>query len=244
MTVRQFTAQCADDFGFKVWSLAFLALSSCSSSDDINGNLGKGTFAYQCVSVDDPACPHSGSTSSGQDPTSPANFPAALAEGAHFKVGYTAYQSTAGGNPTLKPVAPEYIQAISADGSFTALKAGKDALVARSSVDSLVFDYTVITISPISSLGVTTLDGASLPGNVSLSLGSTASYLATALGPRNEKLAGAIDYTWSSNNPKVVKIEQGNPTAHVDVDALSNGDAIITVTQGTMSVQIPITVAP
>jgi len=245
MTVREFTAQCADDLSFKMWSLLFLALSSCSSGDgSINGNLGNGTFNYTCVSSDDPACPQSSATVINETPTTPTNFPPALASGAHFKVGYTPSDPTKGGNPALKPVAPEYISALSADGSLTALKPGKDSLVARSSVDGLVYDFTVINVLPISSLAVTSVDGQPIPGDVTLNLGSTTSYLATALGPHDEKLAGAVDYTWSSNNPSVVKIEQGNPTAHVDLDALSNGSAVLTVTQGSLTITIPITVAP
>lgn len=224
----------------KWWALAFMALSSCSSgAGEINGNLGNGAFQYDCVSSDDPACPSSDPTQIG---SSPANFPAALASGAHFKVTFTANDASKGGNPSVKPVAPEYLSALSADGSFTALKPGDDALVARSSVDGLVFDFTDITISPISSLGVTTSDGQPLPTDLQLSTGGTKTLLATALGPRSEKLAGSVDYTWKSSDDTIVHLEEGNPTAHVDVDAVKAGSATLTVTQGTMTVTIPITV--
>lgn len=224
----------------KWWALAFMALSSCSSGPgEVNGNLGNGAFAYNCVSTDDPACPTSSDLQIGSPP---ATFPAALANGAHFKVTYTANDSAKGGNPSVKPVAPEYLSALSADGSFTALKPGADALVARSSVDGLVFDFTDIIISPISSLGVTTTDGQPLPTTFDLSTGGTKTLLATALGPRSEKLAGSVDYTWKSSDDTIVHLEEGNPTAHVDVDGVKAGTATLTVTQGTMTVTIPITV--
>jgi len=223
----------------KWWALAFVALSSCSSGD-VKGNLGNGSFSYVCVSGDDPACSSSGSGGAG---TSPANFPAALANGAHFKVIYSAYNSEAGGNPTLKPVAPEYISTLSADGSLIALKPGIDGMVARSSVDGLVYDFTYVTISPISSLGVTTSDGEPLPTTLQISNGGTTSLLASALGPRSEKLAGGVDYTWKSSDDTIVHLEQGNPTAHVDVDGVKAGSATLTVTQGSMTVSIPITVS-
>jgi hypothetical protein len=231
----------------KWWALAFMALSSCSSTgDDINGNLGNGTFSYICVNADDPACA-STSGGTGETGASPTNFPAAVANGAHFKVTYAANNTTQGGNPTLKPVAPEYISELSADGSLTALKPGKDAMVARSSVNGLVFDFTEITISPISSLGVTDQNGEPLPTTLQISVGSTNTLLATALGPRSEKLAGGVDYTWKSSDDTIVHLEEGNPTAHVDLDALKAGSATLTVTQGDptqggMTVTIPVTV--
>jgi hypothetical protein len=224
----------------KWWAFAFMALSSCSSGPgEVNGNLGNGAFAYDCLSPDDPACPSPDFIQIGP---SPDTFPAALASGAHFKVSYTANDTTQGGNPSVKPVAPEYLSSLSADGSFTALKPGIDAVVARSSVNGLVFDFTDITISPISSLGVTTTDGEPLPTNLELSTGSTKTLLANALGPRSEKLAGSVDYTWTSSDDTIVHLEEGNPTAHVDVDAVKAGTATLTVTQGTLTVTIPITV--
>jgi hypothetical protein len=225
----------------KWWALGFVALSSCGSADDVTGNLGNGSFSYVCVSTDDPACA-SNATGSSQVGESPASFPALLAEGAHFKMTYDP-KSSDGGNPTLKPVAPEYISALSADGSLTALKAGKDAVVARSTVSGLVYDYTYVTISPISSLGVTTLDGSPLPTSLKISTGGTTTLVASALGPRDEKLAGAVDYTWTSSDDAIVHLEEGNPTAHVDFDGMKAGTATLTVTQGTMTVTIPITVS-
>ena len=227
----------------KWWALGFVALSSCGSADDVTGNLGNGSFSYVCVNADDPACA-SDATGSGQIGENPASFPALLAEGAHFKVTYEAKDSEEGGNPILKPVAPEYIGSLSADGSLTALKAGKDAMVARSSVSGLVYDYTYITISPISSLGVTTTDGEPIPTTLQISPGGTTTLVATALGPRQEKLAGGVDYTWTSSDDTIVHLGQGNPTAHVDVMGVKSGSATLTVTQGSLTVTIPVTVLP
>lgn len=229
----------------KWWAFAFMALSSCGSADDQTGNLGNGSFSYVCVSADDPACANA-TGGTGTTGASPSNFPAAVASGAHFKVTYQANDSTQGGDPSLKPVAPEYISALSADGSLTALKPGIDDLVARSSVNGLVFDYTEIVISPISSLAVTSA-GAPLPTTVQLSVSGSERLVASVLGPHNEQLAGGIDYTWTSSDPTIVSLGEGNPTALNDVTGVKAGNATLTVTagdptQGGMKVTIPITV--
>ncbi|MEO9232474.1 MAG: Ig-like domain-containing protein [Polyangiaceae bacterium] len=231
----------------KWWAFAFLALSSCgSSASEVNGNLGNGKFSYVCVNDDDPACASASSTSGSAGMTAPI-FPSVIASGAHFKLTYDATQSAEGGNPILKPVAPEYISALSADGSLVALKPGKCALVARSSVSGLVYDFTEITISPISSFTVTDTSGT-VPTSIQLPIDGSKRLIAAALGPRNEQLAGGIDYTWTSSDPTIASVDPSNTTV-VDLTGNKVGSATLTVTegvvgQGGMSVSIPVTVTP
>jgi uncharacterized protein YjdB len=66
--------------------------------------------------------------------------------------------------------------------------------------------------------------------------------LATALGPRSEKLAGGVDYNWTTSDATIVSLGEGNPTAHIDVTGVKAGSATLTVTQGSMTVTIPVTV--
>lgn len=228
------------DWKGKIPALAFLALSSCSSGpSETNGNLGNGTFSYTCVSAQDPACAKDDGDIFTDVPASTAAiFPTTIANGGRFKLAYQANSNSKAGNATLRPVSPVILDTSGLDGTVQALRPGKDALVARSSIDSLVFDFTYITVSPISAVGVIDSTGATPPATVKTSAGDTLTYVATALGPHNEKLAGSVDYTWSVDDTTVLTLGEGNPVAKIDVEVAADATgktAHLTVTQGTLT---------
>jgi len=228
------------DWKGKIPAIAFLALSSCSAGpSEINGNLGNGTFSYTCVSSEDPACAtDDGNIFTSTPSTTAAVFPTTVASGGRFKLAYDPNSSSQAGNPTLTPVSPAILDPSGLDGAITALRPGKDGLVVRSSVDGLVFDFTYITVSPISSVGVTDTSGLAPPATIKPSAGDKLTYVATALGPHSEKLAGSVDYTWSVDDTSVLTLGEGNPIAKIDVTVASDAagkTAHLTVTQGTLT---------
>ena len=237
------------DWKGKIPAFAFLALSSCSAGpSETNGNLGNGTFTYTCVSAEDPACATGdGDIFTNVPSTTASIFPTTVANGGRFKLAYQANTSDSKvGNPILRPVSPVILDTSGLDGTVLALRPGKDALVARGSVDSLVFDFTYITVSPISAVGVVDTSGATPPATVKVSAGDKLTYIATALGPHNEKLAGSVDYTWSVDDTTVLTLGEGNPIAKIDVTvdsaATSGKTAHLTVAQGTLTQVIAIEV--
>ncbi|MGH7284593.1 MAG: hypothetical protein ACRELY_23965 [Polyangiaceae bacterium] len=234
------------DWKGKIPAIAFLALSSCSSGpSEVNGNLGNGTFSYTCVSTEDPACATGdGDIFTNTPSTTAAVFPTTVASGGRFKLAYQANNSSAAGNPSIRPVSPAILDSSSGlNGEITAVRAGKDGLVVRSSVDGDVFDFTYITVAPISSVGIIDSSGGAPPSQITLSDGDKLTYVASALGPHGEKLAGAVDYTWTVDNPALLTLGEGNPTAKIDVTkGTGTGTAHLTVTQGTLTQTLTIEV--
>lgn len=219
----------------KIPAIALLGLASCSSAGSkIPGNLGNGTFSYTCVSTEDPACAtHSSDPFITTPSTTAETFPTTVAEGGRFKLAYDAKSSSQAGNPSIKPVSTVILDTSGVDGAILAARAGRDGLVVRSSVDGLVYDFTFITVSPISSVAITGTDGTPPPATITLTQGQTSTYIATALGPHDEMLAGSVDYAWSVDDPTLLTLGQGNPTAKIDVTAGSKtGTAHLTVTEG------------
>lgn len=236
------------DWKGKIPAVAFLALASCSSGpSEINGNLGNGTFSYTCVSSEDPACAtDDGDIFTDTPSMTAAVFPTTVASGGRFKLAYQANDSRSAGNPDLRPVSQAILDSSGLDGTIQAMRPGKDGLVVRSTVDSNVYDFTYITVSPISSVGVIDKSGSTPPAIISAASGDTLTYVASALGPHGEKLAGSVDYTWTVDDPTLLSLGEGNPIAKIDVTiastATSGQTGHLTVTQGTLTQTLAIKV--
>ena len=223
------------DWKGKIPAVAFLALASCSSGpSEINGNLGNGTFSYTCVSSEDPACAtDDGDIFTDTPSMTAAVFPTTVASGGRFTLAYQANDSRSAGNPDLRPVSQAILDSSGLDGTIQAMRPGKDGLVVRSTVDSNVYDFTYITVSPISSVGVIDKSGSTPPAIISA-------------GPHGEKLAGSVDYTWTVDDPTLLSLGEGNPIAKIDVTiastATSGQTGHLTVTQGTLTQTLAIKV--
>ena len=235
------------DWWAKAPAVAMLALTSCGSSADTKqGDLGNGVFTYECVSTTDPACATNSESyfEINPDPKAAQTFPAAIASGSKFKLRYDATKSNAG-NPSLRPVSPAILDfAPLNDGTFLALRPGIDAIVARSTADSLVYDYTYAHISPISEIDVIDKSGGQPPSTAKLSIGEEQTYVGVALDPFGDQLAGAIDYTWSVSDETVLELEDANPISRMDVKALAAGTATVTLSQGTFTKTVTVQVSP
>ncbi len=235
------------DWWAKAPALAMLALTSCSAAaDQKRGDLGNGVFTYECVSATDPACATNSQSyfDTATDPKAAEVFPTAIASGAKFRLRYDATAANAG-NPTLRPVSPVILDYSTANnGTFLALRPGIDAIVARSTADSLVFDYTYAHVSPVSSIDVIDKSGDNSLSTSRLSVGDEQSFVGVALDPFGERLAGAVDYTWTVSDESVLRLEDTNPISRMDVKALAAGTATVTLTQGTFTKTVTVEVTP
>ena len=234
-------------------TLAFTAFAACSASDATSGragNLGNGIFNYQCQSSSDPTCAAGSSTLPGCDGTgysystsSSTCFPSAVALGGRFRIQYKANSSVGNvGNPSITPVSTDYLSN-SGDGIFQALKPGYAGVVVRSTIVSDVIDYTLIRITPIKTIKIQDSEAAGAPPSISIPKGDKPSFKILALGSAQERLAGAVDYTWTTSNAAIVKLGQGSPSASMAIEALAEGTATLTATTGdTVKATIELTV--
>ncbi|MEO6574743.1 MAG: hypothetical protein ABIP89_12940 [Polyangiaceae bacterium] len=215
--------------------LLFGLLAGCSSNGEVNGNLGRGSFSYKCVDQSDSAC--------ASATTGPTEFPGSIAEGAQFRLDYKANgDPTKSGNPTLRPVSNVYL-AKEAD-TFTSLKSGFGAVIAKSTTTGEVLDYTLIKINPVGSLRLSGTDGNLPPPTVTLAKNAIQEYAVAALGVHGETLDGTLGYQWVSSDPAVVTLQQGNPAARMKVLASNTGTATLTVSLGSQTKTLTVTVTP
>jgi hypothetical protein len=231
---------------------ALVACGAFNSSTGREGDLGNGVFAYNCQDDSDPTCPSGKTSIPGCDSyqgykaagTGTNCFPSSIAVGGKFRVQYYAnpdlVQST--GNPTIRAVSSDYLES-AGDGIFLAKKAGWDGVVATSTVNSQVVDYTILRITPIATLKLRDDAGQPATTSITLRVGVSTAYHVIAEGNLTEPLAGAINFTWASTDQTIVKLMKGNPTAAMTLQGLAAGKATISVkTDSNISVSIDVTV--
>jgi len=227
---------------------ASLCLAACSSLGDSSttgrtGDLGHGTFSYQCVDPQqDTACAGA---------AAPSSFPPAVAVHGRFKLAYHASSADPAsvGNPTIEPVSKEFL--VRLVDELQAIKPGTVNVVVRSSADSKVIDFTPIHISPVSALQIVdptsnARDAGATP--LTVRAGATISLLARAYDPRGEPLAGLIGATWTSGDAKIAQVQSSTtPAAGAlgAVTAVAAGSTTITATtEDNLTASIAIMVTP
>ena len=235
--------------------VAGCSLSTTPTPDGRKGNLGKGVFNYRCLdgTNDDVACR---GLAGG---TSPTKFPDSVAVGGRFRVTFTPSSDTqSAGNPTLRGVSTEYL-ASDSNGEFHALKAGYVGIVAKSTVNSDVIDYTLMRIVDVKSLQLTLPadpfpdagtgdagDASAVPDAGAsafvLVVGGTQTITASPAGPRNEKLAGTLDYAWTTSDPSVLSLQGTNPTSSMAILGKAAGRATLKVTSDNMEASYEVAV--
>lgn len=211
-------------------AVAAFAAAACSSSPTgKTGNLGNGGFQYKCVDAqDDQACKDVSSTAA--DP-GPSSFPTLIATGSAFRMVFTPLDDDVKsvGNPSLRAVSSEYLVGTTAD-QFEAKKAGACAVVAVSSVDGRVIDYTIVHMADVAQIAVTS-GGIPVTANLDVTVAGRKDVTAAPLGPRSEKLAGTLDYVWQSDDTSKVAFDVPDPRSpHVSIVGVAAGTANVTVT--------------
>jgi len=228
---------------------------SSSSSPGRTGDLGHGTFAYQCVDVQqDPACGGS---------AAPSSFPAEVAVHGRFKLVYSANGAASDvGNPNIEPVSKEFLSVIT--DQLQALRPGTANVVVRTTTDGRVIDFTPIHISPVSAIQIVAVggvvagaggdagaraDGGATGGNgAALPPGASTQLLVQAFDPIAKPLAGVVGVTWTSSDPTIASVASASATGATPlatVTAVKAGLATITAsTEDKVTAQVTITVAP
>ena len=221
-----------------------LALPACSDTYDFKpdpgfGELGVGVFLYRCPFGGDPHC------ANGEDTAT--QFPRAFALGGRINLRYDWRDDD---DEHLGDPLPQLQSAASSllvrqgDG-FTALVPGYAAVLAVTG-NSQVVDLRHLHIREIDSLQIVPGDGdmTGSPGLSELDLapGDRPGLQAIALDSDDVLLGGVLGYTWTTADPAVVAILAGSEGGLVRLEALTPGATVLTLSQGELSLQLPITV--
>jgi hypothetical protein len=213
------------------------------------GNMGNGTFLYECSSSADTACAV----------TTPDLLPT-VALGSRFNLGFTPKTSINNiGNPGVVVVSPEYAK--SALNGFLSLKEGRAGFAVETSTDGRVIDFTDVEV--VAPLGLTITEtvapgldagaegeagapdsGADAGAITTLVLRAGAeAYLAVVpIGTSNAPLAGSIDATWTTSNPAAVKLLIAGVGPTMQISAVGAGAATLTVASGTIQTTLSVVV--
>jgi hypothetical protein len=220
-------------------AIALGVIAACGSAGPVGrvGNLGNGTFQYQCLTDQDPACPEGQKTLQGCNVTPgitvPAGtqcFPSSVAVNGRFRLNYASDPSVQGvGNPVLKVVETARMAALG-DGTLKGLKTGYVGVYSQSTVDSTLIDYTLIRVSPIAK--VTIVDPATKIGvgpQETIAASQSKLYSLIAQDDSELPLAGAIEsYVWETSDPTIVALGDNANSATMHLNAVKTGKATIT----------------
>lgn len=216
--------------------MALLGATGCDAMEPAtkSGDLGNGRFRYVCVNGSDIAC-------LGGEP--PVSFPSVIAVGAEFGVEYLPWSKS---TPTgrIEPVSPAFVTETSR--GFRVMRAGTDGLLARSTEDGHVIDFTHVTFRAPAKLRFSSEDDA--PARKFLKVGDEMTIYARPVSHDGEDLDGAISCAWMSSDEGVVALMLDGETPTMGLRAMAAGKATISAsTSGLVSTApttLEITVEP
>lgn len=209
---------------------ALLGLAACDVTDTgRTGELDRGLFFYECDNnADDAFCDRG---------TLDREFPAAVAVDAFFKVDYEPTDSGA------------YVDIVSgcldcmertSDG-FVMHAPGRAPVLAENGQGEL-YDVIHIEAKATAEL-VVRVDGEPWPdGELVLVDGRTYGLNVTPQAADGTELGGALAYTWELGDETMVELMSSSERNDVELRAAGPGQTTVTVTTGTLRMEIPVRV--
>lgn len=193
-------------------------------TNEQRGELGKGTFSYECFGVTDIAC-RSGS------PT----FPSGIAVGGRFALDYDPGE---GISPNVVPASGDSIAKL--PGGFRMLRAGYAALFAVDG-ERRVEDLIHVRGATIDAVRVR-VDGGLPVARLRLAVDEEHELSAVPMDEFDVELAGALDYEWLSEDEALFELQTLDDVDRVRVRGVSGGEASLLVRVGdaeyTLSVEV------
>ena len=190
--------------------------------------LANGDFIYECVNNDDLMCP--------EELVAEA-FPEQVAVGARFDATFVPAEETESAIE-IRSGSSAYIAR--AGQAFRAEQAGRGVLLARRASDGAALGFVHLVLADLAELSIQQRSGD--PALIVMVADEQQALRVVPLGAGGKPLGGAIDYTWTSSDETVLQPMVASPSALMTVLARGAGDATLTVTAGTQSAQISITV--
>jgi hypothetical protein len=213
---------------------------ACGPIDESkSGNLGNGTFAYGCISGNDPFCPSSSFVLSPDNP-----FPTQIALNAAFTLTYFPNDClNCPSYPTVEvlAVSPDFIGTEEGPPlQYTALRPGTPWFYVQVPGQQIL-DITSINVEEIAGIRVTNTAGVTAQ-SFTETVGSTDTFSAQALDSSSLSLAGDVVYAWSSTDPSVLTVADGSRT--VSATFASPGTTTVTVSAQGVQTAFTVTVSP
>lgn len=180
---------------YSLLGFAFLGcIAGCNASDQL-GELGNGSFSYDCDSAT--VCNTQGAAD---------EFPAGIATGSTFRVSFDNFKAKSA--VRLEPISPSYLTKRGDD--FVAIREGFGGIAAFDRNDDVI-DYLFVKLEKPSGLRVSTLSGdardaTSAPVVITGSTGTRE----LRVRPRardGRDLGGVLAFEWTAADPAVVAID-------------------------------------
>jgi hypothetical protein len=247
-----------------------LAAAGCGglSGTGTVGELGEGTFSYECeLAEGDAAC-----NLVSPDPVNRqivdtylgtgGELPAGVAVNGRFDITYFGDVTTDDLERLTVVVEPAASDNVDDRGGFIIRKPGRYAFMARDYSERIVADFTYIEAFDVTDL--TIWESEQNVTALSFDMGSATSPLPetkiaavplASVDGEDVYLAGALAYEWSSSDETVLAVDPANSTGEpvdgvelnndeVRIVALGPGSAVLTVKVGELTKDLAVTVNP
>lgn len=227
-----------------LWALASVGCGS-SPGDGAAGELGQGTFAYECANDGDAHCASRSEIDEfdARDLGPEGSLPRAVAVGSTFGLSY-AGRVRDDGDRLLVQVTPAYADDELAEEVFSVAQPTDAAFMAMDG-DGRVVDFVVVTVLEATELNVWKDERAI--SSLSLSVGEALTLPVVPQSDDGTLLSGALRYTWTTTDEDIVSLGGADEVLNegeVEIAAEAEGVAQIRVVSGDLLVQIDVEVTP
>ncbi len=266
MMLQFWCAERAEETDTKLPPLAVLALASlaalvtlgCGQGDvpGTVGELGEGVFRYSCFDASDARCNEAGAVSSlevtktlGVDP----ELPTAIAVGGRFDLTYLG-DTIDDGDLLIVDVEPARTDLVSHAAGFVIEAPGTFAFLARNGPKKTVADFMHLDAFLVTGLDI--WHSQETKSSIVLNANETSTLAVVPMADGGVALAGALSIEWTSSDMNIVaigsassalEIPSGDKQLNEDeirIAAIAEGQATITVSQGDVTQELTVTVAP
>jgi hypothetical protein len=224
-----------------------LACLACGSAPGggAAGELGQGTFTYECVNDGDAHCASRSEIDEfdGRDLGDSGSMPRAVAVGSTFGLTY-AGRVRDDGDRLLVQVEPAYAEDELAAEVFSVGQPTEAAFLAVDS-DGRAVDFVVLTVLEATEINLWRDERT--VSTLSLTAGQALTLPVVPQSDDGALLAGALSYTWTTTDESVVSLDGGAEVlteGEVEIAGEGEGSAQIRVVSGDLIVRVNVEVLP
>lgn len=203
---------------YSVLGFAFLGcLAGCDASNQL-GELGNGTFSYDCDSAT--VCNTQGAAN---------EFPAGIATGSTFRVSFDNLKAKSA--VRLAPISPSFLR--KSGDAFVAIREGFGGIAAFDRNDDVI-DYLFVKLETPAGLRVSTLPGEARDATVApIVVAGPSGTQDLRVRPRardGRDLGGVLAFEWTAADPAIVAVDfDRSDSSFATLRAVGTGKTAVTV---------------